>query len=331
MTLFNEGDIVSGVVVRIDKDEVLVDIGYKSEGVIPQNELSIRKNVNTGDEVTLGEEIDALVMQKEDADGRLILSKKRARFEKAWKRIEARSRERRAGHRHGHRGRQGRPHPRPGRARLPARLAGRHPPRAGPLRVRRPGAQLPRHRDEPQPQQRRAVAPRRARRGAQGYPPADHRRAHRGRDRRGHDLQHRRLRRLRRPRRHRRPHPHLRALVDAHQPPVRGAAGQPVGQGQGARHRPRPPAHPPGPQADPGRPLDRRSSPSTTSATSSRAGSPRSSPSAPSSRSTRASRVWSTSPSSPIATSSVPTRSSRSTSASWSRSSRSTPTVVASA
>jgi small subunit ribosomal protein S1 len=89
MTLFSEGDIVSGKVVRIDKDEVLVDIGYKSEGVIPVNELSIRKSVSTADEVELGEEIDALVMQKEDADGRLILSKKRARFEKAWKRIEA--------------------------------------------------------------------------------------------------------------------------------------------------------------------------------------------------------------------------------------------------
>jgi small subunit ribosomal protein S1 len=88
MTLFTEGDIVSGKVVRIDKDEVLVDIGYKSEGVIPQNELSIRKSVNPADEVEMGEEIDALVMQKEDADGRLILSKKRARFEKAWKRIE---------------------------------------------------------------------------------------------------------------------------------------------------------------------------------------------------------------------------------------------------
>ena len=88
MTLFGEGDIVTGNVVRIDKDEVLVDIGYKSEGVIPVNELSIRKNVNTSEEVTLGEEIDALVMTKEDADGRLILSKKRARFEKAWKRIE---------------------------------------------------------------------------------------------------------------------------------------------------------------------------------------------------------------------------------------------------
>ena len=88
LTNFSEGDIVTGNVVRVDKDEVLVDIGYKSEGVIPVNELSIRKNVNTSEEVTLGEEIDALVMTKEDADGRLILSKKRARFEKAWKRIE---------------------------------------------------------------------------------------------------------------------------------------------------------------------------------------------------------------------------------------------------
>ena len=88
INVFSEGDIVTGNVVRIDKDEVLVDIGYKSEGVIPVNELSIRKNVNTSEEVTLGEEVDALVMTKEDADGRLILSKKRARFEKAWKRIE---------------------------------------------------------------------------------------------------------------------------------------------------------------------------------------------------------------------------------------------------
>src|SRR3954463_1314740 len=86
---FDEGDVVTGLVVRIDKDEVLIDIGYKSEGVIPVNELSIRRSVNPGDEVALGDEVDALVLQKEDADGRLILSKKRARFEKAWKKIEA--------------------------------------------------------------------------------------------------------------------------------------------------------------------------------------------------------------------------------------------------
>src|SRR3977135_1413328 len=84
-----EGEVVTGHVVRIDADEVLVDIGYKSEGVIPANELSIRKSVDPHDEVELGEEVDALVLTKEDQDGRLILSKKRARFEKAWRRIEA--------------------------------------------------------------------------------------------------------------------------------------------------------------------------------------------------------------------------------------------------
>jgi small subunit ribosomal protein S1 len=88
-TLFEEGEVVSGIVVRIDKDEVLVDIGYKSEGVIPSNELSIRKNIDPSEEVELGEEVDALVLTKEDQDGRLIMSKKRARFEKAWRRIEA--------------------------------------------------------------------------------------------------------------------------------------------------------------------------------------------------------------------------------------------------
>jgi small subunit ribosomal protein S1 len=86
---FAEGDVVTGHVVRIDNDEVLVDIGYKSEGVIPASELSIRKSVDPSDEVSLGEEVDALVLTKEDQDGRLILSKKRARFEKAWRRIEA--------------------------------------------------------------------------------------------------------------------------------------------------------------------------------------------------------------------------------------------------
>src|SRR5215211_4376667 len=83
-----EGQVVSGQVVRVDKDEVLVDVGYKSEGVIPVAELSIRRSINPADEVNVGDHVDALVMTKEDAEGRLILSKKRARFEIAWKRIE---------------------------------------------------------------------------------------------------------------------------------------------------------------------------------------------------------------------------------------------------
>ena len=85
---FEDGDLVTGTVVRIDRDEVLLDIGFKSEGVIPSRELSIRNAVDPSEVVDLGEEIEALVLQKEDQDGRLVLSKKRAQYEKAWGRIE---------------------------------------------------------------------------------------------------------------------------------------------------------------------------------------------------------------------------------------------------
>ena len=170
---FEEGDVVTGNVVRIDKDEVLVDIGYKSEGVIPANELSIRKSVDPKDEVEMGEEVDALVLTKEDQDGRLILSKKRARFEKAWRRIEAAAESGEPVDGHRHRGRQGRPHHRPRRARLPARLARRHPPRAEPRRVPGPDDRVQGDRAQPLAQQRRALAPRGARGAAQGGPRAD--------------------------------------------------------------------------------------------------------------------------------------------------------------
>ncbi len=81
---FDDNDIVTGKVVKIEHDEVLVDIGFKSEGVIPLKELSIRKDANAEDIVNVGDEIEALVVQKEDNEGRLILSKKRADYEKAW-------------------------------------------------------------------------------------------------------------------------------------------------------------------------------------------------------------------------------------------------------
>ncbi|MDA8280334.1 MAG: 30S ribosomal protein S1 [Actinomycetota bacterium] len=85
---FDDGDIVEGTVVKIDKDEVLLDIGFKSEGVIPSRELSIRNDVNPEEIVSLGEQIEALVLQKEDKEGRLVLSKKRAQYERAWGTIE---------------------------------------------------------------------------------------------------------------------------------------------------------------------------------------------------------------------------------------------------
>src|SRR5216117_2447093 len=85
---FNDGDLVEGTVVKVDRDEVLLDIGYKSEGVIPSKELSIKHDVDPAEVVKVGDHIEALVLQKEDKEGRLILSKKRAQYERAWGTIE---------------------------------------------------------------------------------------------------------------------------------------------------------------------------------------------------------------------------------------------------
>ena len=85
---FSDGDLVTGTVVKIDRDEVLVDIGYKTEGIVPSRELSIKHDVDPNEVVEVGNEIEALVLQKEDKEGRLILSKKRAQYERAWGKIE---------------------------------------------------------------------------------------------------------------------------------------------------------------------------------------------------------------------------------------------------
>ena len=85
---FDDGDLVEGTVVKIDHDEVLLDIGYKTEGVIPSRELSIKKDVDPDEVVEVGDTIEALVVTKEDKEGRLLLSKKRAQYERAWGDIE---------------------------------------------------------------------------------------------------------------------------------------------------------------------------------------------------------------------------------------------------
>ena len=85
---FNDGDIVEGIIVKVDRDEVLLDIGYKTEGVIPSRELSIKHDVDPNEVVSVGDSVEALVLQKEDKEGRLILSKKRAQYERAWGDIE---------------------------------------------------------------------------------------------------------------------------------------------------------------------------------------------------------------------------------------------------
>ncbi|HBJ72475.1 MAG: 30S ribosomal protein S1 [Actinomycetota bacterium] len=85
---FNDGDIVEGTIVKVDRDEVLLDIGYKTEGVIPSRELSIKHDVDPNEVVRVGDVVEALVLTKEDKEGRLILSKKRAQYERAWGTIE---------------------------------------------------------------------------------------------------------------------------------------------------------------------------------------------------------------------------------------------------
>ena len=88
MVTVADGQIVVGTVVRVDREEVLLDIGYKSEGVIPARELSIRHEVEPTDEVSMGEVLEALVITREDKEGRLVLSKKRAQYERAWGNVQ---------------------------------------------------------------------------------------------------------------------------------------------------------------------------------------------------------------------------------------------------
>ena len=88
LKFFNDGDLIEGTVVKIDRDEVLLDVGYKTEGVIPSRELSIKHDVNPDEVVKVGDSVEALVLQKEDKEGRLILSKKRAQYERAWGDVE---------------------------------------------------------------------------------------------------------------------------------------------------------------------------------------------------------------------------------------------------
>src|SRR5216110_2181959 len=78
---FAAGSIVKGTLIEVRPKEVLVDIGYKSEGVIPANEFSHIKSVKVGDEV------DVLIEKLEDREGMVVLSKEKAEFKQNWDRI----------------------------------------------------------------------------------------------------------------------------------------------------------------------------------------------------------------------------------------------------
>ena len=78
---FAAGEIVKGTIIEVRPKEVLVDIGYKSEGVIPANELEDFKAVKVGDEITV------LIEKLEDKDGMVVLSKEKAEFKQNWDKI----------------------------------------------------------------------------------------------------------------------------------------------------------------------------------------------------------------------------------------------------
>ncbi|OPY58925.1 MAG: hypothetical protein A4E55_00531 [Pelotomaculum sp. PtaU1.Bin035] len=82
------GEIVKGVVVHVSQDEVMVDVGAKSEGVIPIRELSCCEITSPQDIVKVGDEIEVCVLKAEDNEGKLILSKEKADAEKAWTVLE---------------------------------------------------------------------------------------------------------------------------------------------------------------------------------------------------------------------------------------------------
>jgi predicted RNA-binding protein with RPS1 domain len=327
---FNDGDIVEGTIVKVDRDEVLLDIGYKTEGVIPSRELSIKHDVDPNEVVKVGDEVEALVLQKEDKEGRLILSKKRAQYERAWGTIEKVKEE-------------------DGvvtgtvievvkgglildiglRGFLPASLVEMR-------RVRdlQPyvGKEIEAKIIELDKNRNNVVLSRRAwlEQTQSEVRTTFLKELSKGQIRKRCRVLDRQLRCVRRPRRRRRSRPRLRAVLEAHRPPVRGRRGRRRGHRRGARRRHGPRARLAVAEGHPGRPVAAlRPHPRDRPGRAGQ-GHQAGARSVRSCASTRASRAWSTSPSWPSATSSCPSRSSRSAPTSSSRSSTSTSSVAAS-
>ncbi len=85
--IIKDGMVIEGDVVQINKEGVLVSVGAKTEGVIPIEELSIRRFSTPAEVVSVGDKVKVYVLTTEDEEGNLILSKKRVEFEDAWNKI----------------------------------------------------------------------------------------------------------------------------------------------------------------------------------------------------------------------------------------------------
>ncbi|MGI6081417.1 MAG: 30S ribosomal protein S1 [Limnochordia bacterium] len=82
------GKIVTGRVVQMGEDEVMVDVGYKSEGRIPLHELGLRSGQQPADILKVGDEVDVLILKVDDAEGSVVLSKRRADTRLVWQKLE---------------------------------------------------------------------------------------------------------------------------------------------------------------------------------------------------------------------------------------------------
>ena len=235
---FKDGDIVEGEIVKIDRDEVLLDIGYKSEGVIPVQgtvDPPRRRPVRGRP----GRRARRGPGPAEGGQGRPPDPVQEARPVRARLEPDRGGHEVRRDHQGpGHRGRQGRADPRHRAARVPARLARRPAPRARPAPVRRPASSRPRSSSSTATattscsragRSSRSPSPRAARSSWRACRRASAARA---------PFLDRELRRVRRPRRRRRARARLGAVLEARRPPERGRRGGPGGRGRGARRRP---------------------------------------------------------------------------------------------
>jgi len=81
LSTISENEIITGRIVAINNSEVAIDIGFKSEGLVPLSEFTNR------DELKIGDEVEVFLENIEDADGKMVLSRRRADFMRVWERI----------------------------------------------------------------------------------------------------------------------------------------------------------------------------------------------------------------------------------------------------
>ncbi len=226
-----EGEVVKGTVLKVTESEVIVDVGYKSEGII-----AVQEFLDENGQVTVqpGDIVDVLLERTEDRDGYVVLSREKAEKMKIWDEVEKAYRRQEGRHRPRHRADQGRAGGRHRRAGVPARVAGGRAPRAQPGCAARPGTAHARHQGEQEARQHRPLAEGPPRRRERREEEAHARDAGRGQGAARRGEEHHRLRRLHRPRRDRRPAAHHRHVVGPRRAPV----GAVQGQRRDRRHRP---------------------------------------------------------------------------------------------